>query len=138
MKKFIYILIFILIINFLPHNVFADDSLNIGTWIVDSTLLDNGDLSITEDITFQFKDEFNGVFREIVLDNTDGIEDFSLYEIVSGEEKEYKLSSDASEGDSDLYMIINENNSTNIQIFSQYEDEDKNISIKYTLINVDV
>src|SRR5699024_5652219 len=138
MKKFIYILIFILIINFLPHNVFDEDNLYICNWIVDSTLFDNGDLSITEDITFQFKDEFNGVFREIVLDNTDGIEDFSLYEIVSGEEKEYKLSSDASEGDSDLYMIINENNSTNIQIFSPSEDEDKTFRLKYTLKNVAV
>lgn len=98
MKKFIYILVMLLIISFVPNSAFADNNLIISNWTVDSILLENGDLSIVEDITFKFNDRFNGVFRDIVLEGTGGIKDFSLYEIVPGQEIEYKLSLDPKRG----------------------------------------
>lgn len=125
-----------MIISFIPNTIFADSNLNIENWIVDSKLLDNGDLTIVEDITFRFDDEFNGVFRDIVLEGTDGINDFSLYEIISEEENEYSLSSNASKGDSNVYMMIDEDNSKTIQIFSPSKNENKTFRLKYRLENV--
>ena len=63
MKKRFIILTLILILVLIPTNIFADNSLRISKWTVDSTLLENGDLSITEDITFRFNGSFNGVYK---------------------------------------------------------------------------
>lgn len=136
MKRFIVILTLILILSLIPYSVFAKDSLNISRWIVNSSLLENGDLSIVEDITFEFNDKFNGVFRNIVLEGSGGIKDFSLFEMVSGEEIEYSLSTDAKKGDTGLYMIIDGNNEKTIQIFSPSNKGSKTFRLKYTLNNL--
>lgn len=115
---------------------FADDDLFITNWDVDSNLLENGDLSVNEDITFRFNDDFNGIFREIVLNNTDGIEGLEIYE-VSGENLiPYGLDENADVGDSNVYATIEENNALRIQVFSPSEDEDKTFRFNYKVNNV--
>ena len=137
MKKYIiFTLIFILVL--LPMNVFAEESLSISKWIVASELMENGDLQITEDLTFVFKDEFNGVFRDIVLEGTDGISNIELFEIVDGMEVPYTLNQNAKKGDRNVFSSEEDNNSINLMIFSPSEDEEKTFRIKYTLLNVAV
>jgi uncharacterized membrane protein len=119
-------------------NVFAEESLSISKWIVASELMENGDLQITEDLTFVFKDEFNGVFRDIVLEGTDGISNIELFEIVDGMEVPYTLNQNAKKGDRNVFSSEEDNNSINLMIFSPSEDEEKTFRIKYTLLNVAV
>ena len=74
MLKRNFVLFLVLFLIFVPIVSFAEDSLSITRWKIDSTLLDNGDLSISEDITFNYNDTFNGVYRSIVLKGTDGVD----------------------------------------------------------------
>lgn len=138
-NKFAILLILILII-LISTVSFADDSLSISNWIVQSTLLENGDLTISEDITFEFQDSFNGVFRNIVLEKTDGISDIELYEIIEGsmgeEEVIYSLNNDAKKGDTKVFKSEVKNNTNEIMIFSPSNNESKTFRIKYTLYDV--
>lgn len=134
-NKFKILIIFILII-FLSKYSFAEDSLSISNWIVKSKLLENGDLIISEDITFEFEDDFNGVFRNIVLQGTKGISDIKIYEIIEGQESSYSLNLNAKKGDSNVFKSKANNNSNEIMIFSPSENESKTFRIKYTLYDV--
>lgn len=136
-NKFKILLIFILLI-FISATSFADDSLSISSWIVHSKLLEDGDLNISEDITFDFKDKFNGVYRNIVLQGTDGISGLELYEIVEGKEIPYSYDILAEKGDKKVFKSETINNTEEIMIFSPSKDESKTFRIKYTLKNVGI
>lgn len=134
-KKF-YTLCIIVLLIFISTTSFADDSLTITRWIVDSTLLDNGDLLISEDITFDFKDKFNGVYRYIVLDGVSGIDKLKVYEMVKGVENSYRLMPSANKGDRDVFTASQKKDSVEIKIFSPSSDEQKTFRIEYRLKNV--
>lgn len=137
--KSVIILLFTISIVFnLPQSAIAEEDLTITRWLVDSEVLKNGDLKISEDITFRFNRDFNGVFREIILKGTDGIENISVSEVVQGKEVEYIQVSDAEKGDSNVYVLHNEYESAKIQIFSPSEDEEKTFRLRYTMKNVSV
>jgi len=72
MKKNIYGIIILLITVFssisFPKGASAKEDLRITEWEVAAYLQTNGDLIISEDITFEFNEKFNGVYRDIVLD----------------------------------------------------------------------
>lgn len=137
MKKYI-ILSFVLVLILLPVNVFADDSLIISRWIVTSELIETGDLQVSEDLTFEFNDEFNGVFRDIIFNDTDGIEDLQLFEVVNGSETPYSLDLNAKKGDANVYSYEENQNGIKVMIYSPSEDESKMFRFKYTIKNVAV
>lgn len=136
MKKRLIILIIILLSILIPINIFASDNLKIPSWTIDSTLLENGNLSIVEDIIFNFEGTFNGAYRNIILDSTDGIENLNISEIVSGREIEYILDPKAKKGNTNVYNMELNNNSANIMIFSPSKNEDKTFRFRYTISNV--
>lgn len=118
---------------------FADDDLVISRWIVKSKLLENGDLIVVEDLTFDFKSKFNGVYRSIITDNTDGIEELEVYEMLEGKENPYDFVSSAKNGDSGVYLINRENNNLTIKIFSPAKSNTlKTFRFKYIVKNVAV
>lgn len=134
-KKF-YTLCIIVLLIFISTTSFAEDSLTITRWVVDSTLLDNGDLLISEDITFNFEDKFNGVYRYIVLDGVSGIDNLKVYEMVKGVENSYRLMPSASKGDRGIFTAGQKKDSVEIKIFSPSSDEHKTFRIEYRLKNV--
>ena len=115
--------------------VFADD-LFITNWNVDSNLLENGNLEVSEDITFRFEDDYNGVFRDIILDNTDGMDNLQVYEVEGDNLISYELNPDAEVGDSNVYATSTQNNAILVQVFSPSEDEDKTFRFEYMINNV--
>ena len=139
-KKFLKISITFLLILFVlvsfPQNGKAEDSLTIKRWLIDSKIIENGDLEIREDITFNFNDKFNGVFREIVLAGTEGIDNLKVAEMVNGNEIIYSHANKAKNGDSHVFMTINDGDNINIKIFSPSEDEEKTFRLDYTIKNV--
>ncbi|HHW30772.1 MAG TPA: DUF2207 domain-containing protein [Clostridiaceae bacterium] len=143
MKRFssaavVFLIVFIIICSF-TLCVNAEVSLSIPEWVVDSHLLKSGDLFITEDISFRFESDANGVFREIVLEKTSGVSDIQVEELLGNATKQYKLVKDAEKGDSDVFQIINESSSTVIKIFSPAEEgQIKTFRISYTVRNVAV
>lgn len=132
-----FILLFIIIFLFSSITISsADELVIIPNWHIESMLLENGDLSITEYITFKFEGKFNGVFREVVLDKTSGIEDIKVAEIIRNDELEYARVNNAKKGDSAVYLIVEDEDVKKIQIFSPSKDEEKTFKISYTVKNV--
>lgn len=136
-KRFNILWIIVLLI-FISPTSFADTSMSITRWIVDSTLSDNGDLFISEDITFSFEDKFNGVYRDIVINGTEGIENLEVYEMVQGIEVPYSLVGSAKKGDKAVFTQTEEKNTLKLMIFSPSKNEMKTFRIKYTVKNVAV
>lgn len=121
-----------------PMNVLAEGSLYIPRWNVESELLSNGDLYVEEDITFDFSGEFNGAYREIVLDKTNGTKDIRVFEMVKGKEVEYGKVVGGENGDTQVYEIVEGSNRKLIKIFSPSEDEKKTFRLKYTIKDVSI
>nr|WP_209661986.1 DUF2207 domain-containing protein [Acetoanaerobium pronyense] len=124
----------ILLINPIKSN--ANDALKISSWLVESAILENGDLSVREDITFNFSGAYNGVFREIVLENTSGIEGITVLESNQSGAIEYQRVQDADLGDRNVFIAEETNNGITLQIFSPSNDENKTFTLIYTIKNV--
>ncbi|WP_223378950.1 DUF2207 family protein [Schnuerera sp. xch1] len=116
----------------------AEEDLSISRWIINSEVMENGDLKIVEDISFNFNNDFNGVFRDVVLNDTNGIDGIQVSELVQGNEVNYTRVDDAKKGAKNVYMLIDDEKNVNIQIFSPSEDEQKTFRIRYTVKNVSV
>ena len=138
MKKryLVNIIILFVIITLFSSISFAEDDLNISRWVVNAQLLNNGDLKVSEDITFNFNDEFNGVYRNIVLDRIDSLEDLEIYEIDKGEESIYTLVKKAENGQSNRFTSRTEDNQLILKIFTPSNDEIKTFRLNYLLKNV--
>lgn len=114
------------------------DSLQISDWVVDSSLKENGNLQISEDITFDFTDEFNGVYRFINYDKIQDIANLKIFGIVDGKEIEFHFDDNAENGDTNVYNYEENKNGLNIKIFSPSNDEQKTFRLKYDFINAAV
>ncbi|MGO1468438.1 MAG: DUF2207 domain-containing protein [Tissierella sp.] len=138
MKKRVFCLLFVLLLTIIVSSPasFAADDLNIDRWIVDAYVNENGDLEISEDITFNFDSNFNGVYRDIVLEKIDSVEDLSIYEMIGGEENSYKEVNEAKKGDKDVFTRKKEKKNLQLQIFSPSSDEKKTFRLNYLLENV--
>lgn len=135
-RKFqIIFLISIIILSF-PSKPYAEDSLAISRWLIESELLENGDLYIEEDITFDFSGKFSGVFREIVLEKTSGVKNIEVGEIIDGKEIKYDNINKGKKGNSNVFTIDTNNNSKTVTIYSPSKDQKKTFKIKYTVKNV--
>ena len=122
----------------LPKEAKAKDDLYITDWLVEATILDNGDLSITEDITFEFNDEFNGVYRDIGLNKTSGVSDIDVQEITDNKSVLYEAVDSAKNGDSKVYTLKKSSNKMLVKIFSPSKNELKTFRISYIIKNVAV
>lgn len=138
LKKRVFCLLFVLLLTIIVSSPasFAADDLNIDRWIVDAYVNENGDLEISEDITFNFDSNFNGVYRDIVLEKIDSVEDLSIYEMIGGEENSYKEVNEAKKGDKDVFTRKKEKKNLQLQIFSPSSDEKKTFRLNYLLENV--
>ena len=138
-KIFRSIIIFVFVFTIFtcfPKNVNAEEDLVIPKWSVDADIIENGDLNIVEDITFKFNDEFNGVYREIVLDETSGISNIKVKELIGDNTEEYTHVKDANKGDSNVFLLKEKNDKIIIQIFSPSENQQKTFRVSYTVKNV--
>jgi len=137
MKRNIYTaFLFLCIIAGFAHSVKAEEALSISNWNVDASVLETGDLSVIDDITFQFDEEFNGVFREVVLDKSSGVTDISVIEIVGNKESKYTLVEQADNGDQGVFVVDTSSGNVLIQIYSPSEDQEKTFQISYVVKNV--
>ncbi len=136
-KLLIFFSIFILLLG-IPVSSHAESSLSIPRWIVEAELLTNGDLSIVEDLTFDFSGDFNGVFRQVVLEGTSGMKNLSVREMVKNKEIKYANVSDAAKGDSGVFTTSENNDFNTIKIFSPSSNQQKTFRISYIIKDVAV
>lgn len=137
-KILLHALILFIIVGFFPSASLAEADLTISRWIVEANLLKNGDLEISEDLTFNFNDEFNGIFRNIIMDKIDSIENLSVYELVKGDQVPYKMVDKAKKGESEKFTSKREDKNLVVQVFSPSSNEKKTFRFSYLLKNVAV
>lgn len=131
---FVFIILTIVITSIVISS--GEQSLNIRNWIVESSILENGDIKIVEDITFNFNGKYNGVFREIILEGTSGIEEIKVMENRNNKFLEYERVDNAEKGNSDVFLIDRNNKDVTLQIFSPSRNEEKLFRVTYTVKNV--
>ncbi len=78
MKKTIATLLVILFIMIFPCPSHAED-IAVTTWSTEGVVLQNGDVTFSEKITYSFDKNFNGIFRTLPTKGTDGIEGIQVY-----------------------------------------------------------
>ena len=99
---------------------------------------DKRNLIISEDITFEFNEKFNGVYRDIVFDETSGISDIDVALVVSEDIIGFSHVEKAKNGEQGVYTVNEKNNKIAIKIFSPSKDETKTFRISYTVKNTAV
>ncbi|ABW18906.1 membrane protein-like protein [Alkaliphilus oremlandii OhILAs] len=135
--KIVFVVMFICIVVLETSIISnAEESIHITNWLLASNILENGDLTVVEDITFNFQGQYNGVFREIILENTSGVEGIKIVEISEGKVLEYKNVKKARKGDGDVFVIKEEKDKILLQIFSPSKNQEKTFRLIYTVKNV--
>ena len=136
-KSFIDMIILCLIIIFgITAEVSAKDSIEITNWSVKCDILNDGSILVNEYINFDFSGNFNGVFREIKTNDTDGIENLNIYEMGKNGEVALKRVDKGKKGQSGIYEIESSKQGENIKIYSPAKNEKKTFKLVYKVKNV--
>jgi len=137
-KGLMSILLAIVAVCVFAKDAEAKDELYVTDWIVEAEIMENGDLKITEDITYEFNNKFNGVYRDIILNKVSGIADISVQELSDGKASLFTAVDKAKNGDSGIYTIEESKEKVLIKIFSPSQNETKTFRISYIAKNVAV
>lgn len=134
--RLVLIFILLLLVINLPITAKAEEKLEISSWDVDAQLFENGDISITEDIAFEFHDKYNGVYRKVILKGTSGISDIAVQEVRKDSLIDYRKVTDAENGDSEVFLVKEKKDKVIIQIFAPSKDQVRVFRLSYLVKNV--
>lgn len=96
----------------------------------------NGDVKVTELLTYNFKGDYNGILRDLDPSGSDGIEGVEVYLVEKGgTEKQFSLAEYAYNGDNDVFTF-KEGVYPQIKIYSKSSYEEKTFKIVYTMKNL--
>lgn len=131
MKKFLLFLGMLLIL-IVPKSVYAEnkeyfiDKLNI-----EAEILNNGDVVINELIEYRFDGDFNGIYRNLNLNGSEGylINEVSVIDSLGNTTKLIE----ENYGENNTYEINENSDETQIKIFSKSSDESKMFKLNYTI-----
>lgn len=137
-KCFLYVFAIMTAFFGIAKSAKAEDDISIYDWIVEAEIQKNGDLKITEDLSFEFNDKFNGVYRDIVLNKASGVTNIKVQEITGTKSEEYKEVDKADNGDNGVYTVNESKKKVIVKIYSPSDDEVKTFRISYTVKNVAV
>lgn len=137
MKKFIKTLMLFFIFTFvLSTNVEANGSIDITNWNVKCDVIEDGSIIVNEYITFKFNGNFNGVYREIVTTDTDGIDDLKVIEKNTNSDIVFKRVGKGEDGKIGIYEINQSNDKVSVKIYSPSKDGEKTFNIVYKIKNI--
>lgn len=94
---------------------------------------ENGDALVSEEITYDFSGNFNGILRDIDSNRTDGVENIEIF-VWEGET--YVPFSENYNGAAYTYELGNDGDLKTLKIYEQSSNEKKTFKINYTLVNV--
>ena len=139
MKKFlICFFVLILTISLVPIKALASDGVDLSKLNIETKIAQDGSINMEELITYDFKDKYNGAYRDISTKNTDGLYNLNVLLISkNGQEIPFKKVTDAKDGDTGVFELIKqENDLYRIKIYSPSDNEKKTFKISYTMKNV--
>ncbi|MDY2777402.1 MAG: DUF2207 domain-containing protein [Collinsella sp.] len=131
-------LILLVCIAMMPIPAFAD-GFSMGPVDMTATIMENGDLRVSERRTFHFEDDVNGVFWTIpVAQNQQGAGSSIIVDGVSliedGAKSQLERTASAQNGDSGVYAVAVTDQMTELKVFAPHSSgDDAEIQIDYTL-----
>lgn len=131
MKKIISALLLIIIIM-TPAVVKADTkSYDISRLLVNAVIEENGDVYVEEELSYSFKGDFNGVYRNLLKKGSEG---YSISEVLIRDKNDTLIPIEQSNSSNDnTYQINDTGSQCSIKIFSKSSNESKTFIIRYTI-----
>lgn len=135
MKKLLFIICFIFSSFFSNTNVnAADKDYSIDKLNLNAEITQNGDVNVIEEITYNFQGNYNGIYRNLLMNGTSG------YTItnVSVKDKNNNIVNlpSTNNEENNSYEIINSNDKTQIKVFNKSDNETKTFVFNYIIHDV--
>ncbi|AZV57373.1 DUF2207 domain-containing protein [Clostridium sp. AWRP] len=133
-----FILFFAISIH--SFKVCASGGVDLSMFNINTTIKEDGSINVEEIITYNFKDNYNGAYRDISTIKTKGINNLKVSLISqNGSEVPFKESSNVKNGDNGVFEILSKGtNLFGIKIYCPSKNEKKTFKITYTIKNVSV
>ncbi|OAA93870.1 DUF2207 domain-containing protein [Clostridium coskatii] len=140
-KKFListFILLFAISIH--SFKAYASSGVDLSMFNVNTSIKEDGSIDVEEIITYNFKDNYNGAYRDISTIRTKGIKNLKVSLIShDGSEVPFKESSKVKNGDNGVFEILSKGtNLYGIKIYCPSKNEKRTFKITYTIKNVSV
>lgn len=134
MKKLISaFLLFMIFI--MPVTVKADTkSYDINKLVEKVVIAENGDVYVEEELSYSFKGDFNGVYRNLLKKGAEG---YSISEVLIRDKNDKVIPMEqSSSSNNNTYEITNTGSECKIKLFSKSSNENKTFIIRYTIHGV--
>ncbi|AKA68420.1 DUF2207 domain-containing protein [Clostridium scatologenes] len=132
MRKVVLAFLFALLIFIVPTKVIAEEKdYTIDKLNTVAKITEKGDVEVQEEITYTFNGSFNGVYRNLFKNKTNGY----VISRVSMKDKNDNVTSISPSNNSknNTYEIIESDNNTQIKVFSKSNNEKKTLILNYTI-----
>ena len=134
MKKFICVLAAVFIFfALLPNGIAEAKSYDVIKYDITIEVKANGDAEVIEKITYDFSGDFNGVYRNIPLDGTDGCKDVKVYVEEDGALREF---SPGWGNNKNEYELSRDDDMLTLKVYEKTSSREKTFVYTYTLKNV--
>lgn len=136
-KKYIISALFLIFYVILSAAfIYADDrSYYVSSFDIRAELDPAGNMTVLENITYEFDGSFRGVYRTLKTAGSDGIDGIEIYKKQNGKLVYFAESNTEEEN---TYQILKEKDGIRLKIFSTSEDESKTFGIRYRVLNAAV
>lgn len=123
LKKLLTLVILLLILM-IPFRVKAEDkSYDINKLLINAEILQNGDVEIHEEFTYNFHGNFNGIYRNLSKNATSG---YTIENIALRDKNNKMTNLVPSQGEeNNTYKIFDSDDNTQVKIFSKSDNEIK-------------
>jgi hypothetical protein len=118
---------------FLPHDVAEAKSYDMTKYDMFIEVKTNGNANVKEKITYDFSGDFNGVYRNIDLDGTDGCKDVRVYVDEGSTLREFSPGWGKNPNE---YERSQDGNIMSLKVYEKTSSREKTFVYEYTLKNV--
>lgn len=132
LKKLFLVLCFLFISIFSFINVNAsDNNFNIENLYINAKITEKGDINISEEITYNFQGNYNGIYRNLIKKEANG---YTINNVSIRDKNNNLINLSQNNNSQDnSYQIIDSNENTQIKIFNKSDSEIKTFIFNYTI-----
>ncbi|WP_291653839.1 DUF2207 domain-containing protein [Clostridium sp.] len=131
MKKLIFFLTLLFSLT-IPITVFADNKYySIDKLLINAEIQNNGDVLVNDEFTYSFNGDFNGIYLNLNLNESNG---YSINNVTIEDSTGIYNLENKSDKSNNSYEIINADDKVQVKIYSKSSNEEKKFKIEY-LVN---
>lgn len=131
-KKLFLILCFLFfnLFSFINVNA-ADKNFIIDNLSINAKITQKGDISVSEEITYNFQGNYNGIYRNLIKKDTSN---YTINKVSVRDKNNLVINLSQNDNSQDnSYQIIDSNDNTQIKVFNKSESEIKTFIFNYTI-----